>query len=168
FLKSHRGIGDNGSLSVNFKQRRTINLRYPEQLIAPMRQDLTRHGVEEARTPHEVDKLLRPGSGTVMMVVNSVCGCAAGKARPGVAEALKHSVVPDRVATVFAGGDVEAVARVRELAAGLPPSSPSVILFRDGRPVYMLHRHQIEGREAPEIAQSLAHAFDEYCADRVG
>ena len=138
-------------------------MRYPEQLLIPMREDLTRHGVIETRTPEEVDQLLGPNSGTVMMVVNSVCGCAAGKARPGVVQALKHSVLPEKVATVFAGGDVEAVARVRELAAGLPPSSPSVLLFRNGQPVYMLHRHQIEGRQAPEIAQLLAKAFDEYC-----
>jgi putative YphP/YqiW family bacilliredoxin len=138
-------------------------MRYPEQLLIPMREDLTRHGVIETRTPEEVDQLLGPNSGTVMMVVNSVCGCAAGKARPGVVQALKHSVLPEKVATVFAGGDVEAVARVRERAAGLPPSSPSVLLFRNGQPVYMLHRHQIEGRQAPEIAQLLAKAFDEYC-----
>lgn len=139
-------------------------MRYPEQLIVPMREDLTRHGVLETRTPEEVDQILGPNSGTVMMVVNSVCGCAAGKARPGIAASLKHSVLPDKVATVFAGGDVEAVARVRELSAGLPPSSPSVLLFRNGKPVYMLHRHQIEGRQAPEIAQLLTQAFDEHCA----
>ena len=128
-----------------------------------MREDLTRFGVEEARTAADVDRYLVPGSGTVMMVVNSVCGCAAGKARPGIAASLKHSTLPDKVATVFAGGDVEAVARVRELSAGLPPSSPSVLLFRNGKPVYMLHRHQIEGRQAPEIAQLLTQAFDEHC-----
>lgn len=139
-------------------------MRYPEQLIVPMREDLTRHGVLETRTPEEVDQILGPNSGTVMMVVNSVCGCAAGKARPGIAASLKHSILPDKVATVFAGGDVEAVARVRELSAGLPPSSPSVLLFRNGKPVYMLHRHQIEGRQAPEIAQLLTQAFDEHCA----
>ncbi len=139
-------------------------MRYPEQLIVPMREDLTRHGVLETRTAEEVDQILGPNSGTVMMVVNSVCGCAAGKARPGIAASLKHSILPDKVATVFAGGDVEAVARVRELSAGLPPSSPSVLLFRNGKPVYMLHRHQIEGRQAPEIAQLLTQAFDEHCA----
>ncbi|MEO8129975.1 MAG: BrxA/BrxB family bacilliredoxin [Bryobacteraceae bacterium] len=139
-------------------------MRYPEQLIIPMRQDLTRHGIQETRTPEEVDQILGPNSGTVMMVVNSVCGCAAGKARPGVVASLQHSVLPDKVATVFAGGDVEAVARVRELSAGLPPSSPSVLLFRDGKPVYMMHRHQIEGRQAPEIAQLLTQAFDQHCA----
>lgn len=127
-----------------------------------MRQDLTRHGVKETRTPEEVDDLLKT-SGTVMMVVNSVCGCAAGKARPGIAQALQHANLPDQVATVFAGGDVEAVARVRELAAGYPPSSPSVVLFQSGKPVFMLHRQQIENRQAPEISQMLTQAFDEYC-----
>jgi len=136
---------------------------YPELLITPMREDLTRHGVIETRTPQDVDKILGPSSGTVMMIVNSVCGCAAGKARPGVVQSLKHSVLPDKIATVFAGGDVAAVERVRELAAGLPPSSPSVILFRDGKPVYMLHRHQIEGRDASQIATLLTQAYDQFC-----
>ena len=139
-------------------------MRYPEQLIIPMRQDLTRHGIQETRTAEEVDQILGPNSGTVMMVVNSVCGCAAGKARPGVAASLQDSVLPDKVATVFAGGDVEAVARVRELSAGLPPSSPSVLLFRDGKPVYMLHRGDIERRDAMQIAQLLTEAFKKYCA----
>lgn len=136
---------------------------YPEQLLTSMRQDLTRYGVEETRSPEDVDRVLGPQSGTVMMVVNSVCGCAAGKARPGVGMALQHATVPEKVVTVFAGGDVEAVARVRELAAPLPPSSPSVILFRDGKPVFMMHRHEIEGRQAPEIATVLAGAFDRFC-----
>jgi len=138
-------------------------LRYPEQLIAIMRQDLTQYGISETRTPDEVDRMLGPESGTVMMVVNSVCGCAAGKARPGVGLALQHKVVPDKVATVFAGGDVEAVARVRELLAGYPPSSPSVALFQDGKPVWMLHRHEIEGGQAHDIAARLTAAFDRYC-----
>jgi putative YphP/YqiW family bacilliredoxin len=138
-------------------------MRYPEQLIARMREDLTQYGVEETRTPEEVDRALAPGSGTVLMVVNSVCGCAAGKARPAVGMALEHSVRPDATATVFAGTDLEAVARVRELLPGVPPSSPSMALFRDGKPVFMLHRHQIEIREAPEIAKLLTEAFDQYC-----
>jgi putative YphP/YqiW family bacilliredoxin len=128
-----------------------------------MREDLTRHGVIETRTPQDVDKILGPNSGSVMMIVNSVCGCAAGKARPGVVQSLKHPVLPDKIATVFAGGDVAAVERVRELAAGLPPSSPSVIMFRDGKPVYMLHRHQIEGRDASQIASLLTQAYDQFC-----
>ncbi len=138
-------------------------MRYPEQLIAHMRRDLTQYGVQEARTPEDVDRILAPGSGTVLMVINSVCGCAAGKARPAVGMALKHSVRPDLAATVFAGADLEAVARVRERLAGYPPSSPSIALFRDGEPVFMLQRHEIESREAPEIAQKLTEAFERYC-----
>lgn len=138
--------------------------RYPENLIAPMREDLTRFGVEEARTPAHVDALLAPGRGSVMIVTNSVCGCAAGKARPGIGLALRHSARPDKVASVFAGADLEAVSRVRELLPGVPPSSPSVALFVDGKPVFVLHRRDIETREAPEIARELTAAFDRYCA----
>ena len=138
-------------------------MRYPEPLIAPMRGELSSNGFVEARTPADVDKLLAPGSGTVMMVVNSVCGCAAGKARPGILTALKHSIVPKTSATVFAGADVEAVQRVRDLLPQFPPSSPSVALFKDGVPVFMLHRQQIENRQAYEIAQVLTQAFEEHC-----
>ena len=129
-----------------------------------MRSDLTQYGVEEARTPHAVDELLGPQSGTVLMVVNSVCGCAAGRARPAVGMALQHPVRPERVATVFAGGDVAAVDRLRSLLAEYPPSSPSMALFRDGKPVYMLHRSDIERREAWEIAGLLKEAFERFCA----
>jgi putative YphP/YqiW family bacilliredoxin len=139
-------------------------VRYPEQLIALMRADLTQYGVVEARTPDEVNRLLGPDSGNVLMIVNSVCGCAAGKARPAVGMALSNHVKPDTVASVFAGADLEAVARLRELLPGMPPSSPSMALFRDGKPVFMLHRHQIESRQAAEIAQLLTQAFDQYCA----
>lgn len=138
-------------------------MRYPEQLIAPMRADLTQYGIRETRTAEEVDRTLAQGGGTVLMIVNSVCGCAAGKARPAVGMALAHHARPDSAATVFAGADLEAVARVRELLPGLPPSSPSMALFRDGKPVFMLHRHQIESRQAPEIAKLLTEAFDQYC-----
>jgi len=138
--------------------------QYPEPLIAPMREDLIRFGVEEARTAAAVDALLAPGSGSVMIVTNSVCGCAAGRARPAIGMALNHSTRPDKMASVFAGADIEAVARVRELLQGVPPSSPSVALFRDGKPVFVLHRRDIESREAPEIAQILTQAFDRYCA----
>ena len=138
-------------------------MRYPEQLIIPMRKDLTQYGVEEVRSPEEVDRVLGPGSGTVLMIVNSVCGCAAGRARPAVGMALSHRNKPDTTATVFAGADLEAVARVRELLEGVPPSSPSMAIFRDGKPVFVLHRHQIESRQAPEIAQILTQAFDQYC-----
>jgi putative YphP/YqiW family bacilliredoxin len=128
-----------------------------------MRQELTQLGVQETRTPEAVDALLRPNAGTVMMVINSMCGCAAGRARPGIALALRHAIVPDKVATVFAGGDLEATARVREYLPDYPPSSPSVALFRDGKPVFMLQRHQIENRDASEIAKSLTEAFDQFC-----
>jgi len=138
-------------------------MRYPEQLIAPMRADLTQYGVEEVRTPHEVDRKLAAGSGTVLMIVNSVCGCAAGKARPAVGMALRHHVRPESTATVFAGADLEAVAHVRELLPGVPPSSPSMALFREGKPVWVLHRHEIEARQAPQIAKLLTEAFDQYC-----
>src|SRR3954452_20597362 len=128
-----------------------------------MRADLTQYGVAEAKTPEEVNRLLGPDSGNVLMIVNSVCGCAAGKARPAVGMALSNHIKPDTVASVFAGADLEAVARLRELLPGVPPSSPSMTLFRDGKPVFMLHRHQIEMRQAPEIASLLREAFDQYC-----
>ncbi|MDZ4797721.1 MAG: BrxA/BrxB family bacilliredoxin [Bryobacteraceae bacterium] len=138
---------------------------YPEPLIAAMRKDLTQHGVEEARTPEDVDRLLGPGSGTVLMIVNSVCGCAAGRARPAVGMALQHSARPVTVATVFAGGDEAAVAHLRSSKlSSFPPSSPSMALFQDGKPVYMLHRSDIERREAPEIANILTGVFDQFCA----
>jgi putative YphP/YqiW family bacilliredoxin len=136
---------------------------YSEVLIAPMRADLTRHGVEEARTPADVDRLLAPGSGSVLMIVNSVCGCAAGRARPAVGLALKHPARPAKVASVFAGGDEAAVAHLRDILSDYPPSSPSMALFQDGKPVYMLHRSEIERREPFEIAQLLTQAFDRFC-----
>ena len=136
---------------------------YPEQFVIPMRADLTQYGVEEARTPADVDRILAPGSGTVLMVVNSICGCAAGRARPAVGMALQHSVRPAKAATVFAGADEAAVAHVRGLLSQYPPSSPSMALFQDGKPVYMLHRSDIERREAPEIAALLTQAFDQFC-----
>lgn len=139
-------------------------MQYPEEFIGPMRQELTSLGVQETRTPEDVDAMLGAHGGTVMMVINSMCGCAAGRARPGVALALRHGVVPNTVATVFAGGDLEATARVREYLHDYPPSSPSVALFKDGKPVFMLQRHQIENRDATEIAKSLTEAFDQFCA----
>lgn len=128
-----------------------------------MRADLTRHGVEEARTPADVDRLI--ADGTVLMVVNSVCGCAAGRARPAVGMALQHASRPSKAATVFAGGDEEATAHLRGILAeyGIPPSSPSMTLFKDGKPVYMLHRGDIERRDPMQIAAMLTQAFDENC-----
>jgi len=139
---------------------------YPEQFLTPMRRDLTQYGIEETRTPSDVDRALAPGSGTVMVVVNSVCGCAAGKARPGVGMALQHSAKPNKTVTVFAGGDDAAVAHVRKLLAPLPPSSPSIALFQDGKPVYMMHRHEIEQRSASQIASLLTSAFDRFCVNQ--
>ncbi len=143
-------------------------MAYSEILIAPMREDLTRHGIAEARTPENVDEFLKPGSGTVLMVINSVCGCAAGKARPGVVVALQNTThKPDAVATVFAGGDVEAVAHLREkYLSQVPPSSPSVALFRDGQPVWVMHRHQIEGNGPQAIAQHIMGALEEHNASK--
>jgi bacilliredoxin len=128
-----------------------------------MRADLTQYGVEEARTPADVDRLLAPGNGTVLMVVNSVCGCAAGRARPAVGLALKNPVHPSKTATVFAGGDEAAVAHLRDILLPNPPSSPSMALFKDGKPVYMLHRTDIERRDPVEISGLLKDAFDQFC-----
>lgn len=127
-----------------------------------MRADLTRFGVEEARTPEDVDKMIASG-GTVMMIVNSICGCAAGRARPAVGMALQHAAKPNKSATVFAGGDEAAVAHLRALLADYPPSSPSIALFQDGKPVHMIHRHEIERRDALQIAALLTDAFDKFC-----
>ena len=136
---------------------------YPEFLIAPMREELTQHGVKELRTPDEVEAAVKQ-PGTLMIVVNSVCGCAAGKARPGVAMALKHAVKPDVIATVFAGADIEATDRARSYFTGFPPSSPSVALLRDGKLVYMLERRHIENQNAEAIAFVLTDAFDRLCS----
>ena len=137
---------------------------YPEYVIQPMRQELTRLGVHELRTPAQVDETLKNSDGTVMVVVNSICGCAAGKARPGVALALQHDVRPDKVATVFAGGDVEATERARSYFTGYQPSSPSIGLLKNGELVYMMERWQIEGKGPEQIAAELTRAFDQHCA----
>ncbi len=132
-------------------------------MVQPMREDLTRLGFEELMTPADVDRVVADEQGTLLVVVNSVCGCAAGKARPGVTLALQHAVVPDRLATVFAGMELDATDRAREYFAGYPPSSPQIALFRAGQLVHMLERKDIEGREAREIADDLAGAFDRHC-----
>jgi putative YphP/YqiW family bacilliredoxin len=136
---------------------------YPEFFVAPMREELTRLGIEELKTAADVDAAVKQ-PGTTMIVVNSVCGCAAGKARPSIAMALQHAVKPDHMATVFAGADVEATARAREHFTGYPPSSPSVALLRDGQLVWMLERRQIESQSAEAIARDLTTAFDKYCS----
>ena len=139
-------------------------MRYPEDVIKPMREELTRLGVEELRTPEAVDEAVKNSSGTVMVVVNSICGCAAGKARPGIALALQHSVRPDKVGTVFAGADIEATDRARSYFTGFMPSSPSIGILKDGQLVYMMERYQIEGRGPEQIAEELTRAFDQHCA----
>jgi len=138
-------------------------MQYPEIMIRPMREELTRIGVEELRTAEAVDNAVQNTPGTLMIVVNSICGCAAGKARPGVALALCHEVRPDKVATVFAGADLEATAKARGYFTGYGPSSPSIGLLKDGQLVYMMERYQIEGRGPEEIAAELTRAFDELC-----
>jgi putative YphP/YqiW family bacilliredoxin len=138
--------------------------RYDERMVAPMRQELTRLGFAEARTAEALDAQVKDAPGTTLVVVNSVCGCAAGRARPGVTLALSQSAAkPDRLVTVFAGNDVEATARAREYFAGYGPSSPQMGLLKDGKLVFMLERRDIEGREAPEIAGDLVAAFEEHC-----
>jgi putative YphP/YqiW family bacilliredoxin len=145
----------------------TKQMPYPESFIGPMRQELTQLGVRELRTPGDVDTAVRETPGTVMIVVNSMCGCAAGKARPGIALALQHAVKPDVVGTVFAGGDIEATDRARSYFAPYPPSSPSIAILRDGKLVYMMERRQIENQSAENIAHALTRAFDEFCAPAV-
>ena len=135
---------------------------YPEYLVAPMREELTSVGAVECRTAAEVDEVLKQ-PGVTMMVVNSVCGCAAGKARPGIAMALQHQTRPDTVATVFAGADIEATERARQYFTGFAPSSPSIALLRDGQLVYMVERRDIESRSAEAIADVLTMAFDRFC-----
>jgi putative YphP/YqiW family bacilliredoxin len=136
---------------------------YDEMMVAPMRQELTQLGIQEARTAAEVDAVLGDKQGTVLVVVNSVCGCAAGMARPAVAMALEHSTLPEKMITVFAGNDREATARAREYFVGFRPSSPSIALIKDGQVVKMLERWNIEGRHAHDIAAELTSAFDQYC-----
>ena len=136
---------------------------YPEIMIRPMGEDLTRLGVEEMKTAEAVDETVKNSQGTLMVVVNSICGCAAGKARPGVALALQNEKKPDKIATVFAGGDIEATEKARSYFTGYGPSSPSIALLKDGQLVYMLERYQIEGRDAHQIAGELTQAFEKYC-----
>ena len=137
---------------------------YSELLVRPMREELTSLGVVELRTAAEVDEWMRQKSGTALLVVNSVCGCAAGMARPGIRLALRHDRRPDRIATVFAGQDLEATARARGHLPDIPPSSPSMAFWKDGELVWFLPRHRIEGRSTEQVAGDLQAAFDEHCA----
>lgn len=140
---------------------------YDEMIVGPMRQELTRLGIQETRTAEEVDAVLGEKKGTVLVVVNSVCGCAAGMARPAVAMALDNETLPDRMITVFAGNDRDATQRAREYFVGYRPSSPAIALLKDGQVVKMLERYQIEGREAHDIASELTQAFNEHCRKAV-
>lgn len=142
-------------------------MAYPEFFVAPMRAELVDLGFQELRTPADVDAAVADAKGTLLMVVNSVCGCAAGKARPGIALALRHGARPDRLTAVFAGFDIEATDRAREYFTGFRPSSPSIALLQDGKLVYMMERHQIEGRGPLEIAADLQAAFAKYCTPAV-
>ena len=141
-------------------------MRYDPQMVQPMREELTTLGFEELLTPDAVDEVLG-SDGVVLVVVNSVCGCAAGKARPGVRLAVQHDKVPDKLTTVFAGMEIEATERARSYFTGYPPSSPQIGLLKDGKLVYLMERQDIEGREANEIAAKLVDAFDQYCGKLV-
>ena len=136
---------------------------YPEEQVKPMREELTMVGFQELKSASEVDGVMSTEDGTTFLVVNSVCGCAAGNARPGVHMALKNDALPDRLVTVFAGQDAEATAKARSYLAGYPPSSPSMALFRDGQLVHMIPRHEIEGRLPQQIADELKGAFNSFC-----
>jgi len=136
---------------------------YDERFVTPMRQELTRLGVEELRSPDEVDAQLKDAKGTTLVVVNSICGCAARMARPAVAMALQHPAKPEHLTTVFSGQDADATERARSYFTGYAPSSPQIALLKDGKVVFMLERWQIEGRSANLIAEDLVEAFDEHC-----
>ena len=141
---------------------------YPQMMTVPMREELTRLGINELKTAADVDRELTRVDGTAMVVVNSICGCAAGRMRPAVRLALQHVAKPDRLFSVFAGQDREATDRARTYFTGYPPSSPSIAILRDGQLVYMMPRRDIESREAPAIAADLKAAFDRLCGSPAG
>tara|TARA_A100001388_G_C28486293_1_gene364818 strand:- start:64 stop:477 length:414 start_codon:yes stop_codon:yes gene_type:complete len=136
---------------------------YPEQIVAPMRLDLSQEGFTELRTANDVENLLENEKGTILLVVNSVCGCAAGNARPGVKSAIKNKKIPEHIVTVFAGVDKEAVSKAREYMVPFPPSSPCIALFKNGEVVHILERHHIEGRSSELISANLVAAFEDFC-----
>lgn len=140
---------------------------YPEIMVIPMREELTRLGVQELRSAGEVDRAIPNQTGTAMVIVNSICGCAAGRMRPAVRMALQNASRPEKVFTVFAGQDAEATEQARKYFTGYPPSSPSIAMFRDGKLVHMLQRSDIEHREAADIARELKAAFDKFCGTSV-
>ena len=136
---------------------------YPEYICTPMREELTASGFTELKSPSEVDATIPQSKGTTLLMINSVCGCAAGTARPGVRMSLQHAKHPDNLVTVFAGQDLEATAEARKFTLPYPPSSPSIALFKDGKLVHFVERHQIEGRSADVIAEHLVSVYDEFC-----
>ncbi|MGA3104424.1 MAG: BrxA/BrxB family bacilliredoxin [Terriglobales bacterium] len=136
---------------------------YPEIMVIPMREELTRLGIEELRSAADVDRFVEKEPGTTMLIVNSICGCAAGRMRPAVRLALQNVTKPGKIGTVFAGQDLEATAQARAHFVGYPPSSPSIAILHDGKVIYMMHRHQIETRDAAAIAADLKAAFDQHC-----
>ncbi|MDP2469467.1 MAG: BrxA/BrxB family bacilliredoxin [Candidatus Palauibacterales bacterium] len=138
-------------------------MKYDPEAVRPMRDELVRLGAEELVSPEDVDRVLGSSEGTTLLVINSICGCAAANARPAIAMSRGHETQPDRIVTVFAGQDVDATDRAREYIEGFRPSSPSIALFRQGRQVFMLERHQIEGREVTDIATELKGAYDRFC-----
>ncbi len=140
---------------------------YPELMVIPMREELTRLGVQELRSAEEVDRAIPNQTGTAMVIVNSICGCAAGRMRPAVRMALQNESRPEKSFTVFAGQDTEATEQARKYFTGYPPSSPSIAMFRDGKLVHMLQRSDIEHREAADIARELKTAFDKFCGKSV-
>ena len=151
-------------IQVRHKRNQAEMPMYPEIMVIPMREELTRLGIEELRTPEEVDRALSNQPGTALVIVNSICGCAAGRMRPAVRLALQNAARPDRAYSVFAGQEKEATDRARSYFTGYPPSSPSVAILQDGKLVYMMPRRDIESREAPAIAADLKAAFDRFCA----
>lgn len=163
-------LGD-GELTYNRvipdERNQTDMSMYPEIMVIPMREELTRLGIEELKTPEEVDRAVKSRPGTTMVVVNSICGCAAGRMRPAVRMALQNSSRPDHAYSVFAGQEKEATDRARSYFTGYPPSSPSIAILRDGELVYMMQRRDIETREAPAIAADLKSAFDRICGKPV-
>ena len=139
-------------------------MAYPEMMVRPMREELTRIGVQEMKTPAEVDAVLGEGEGTMLVFVNSVCGCAAAGARPALSLALQHGAKPAKVVSVFAGVDTEATQRARSFFSDYQPSSPSIAILKDGEVVHFVHRHMIEGRGPQQVAADLTAAFDKFCA----
>lgn len=152
-------VGHRGAVTAGEE----VMVPYPEEMTEPMREELTRIGVRELRTPEDVDAAFAAGTKTMLVFVNSVCGCAAGMARPGLALSLTHDRKPESVVSVFAGVDIEATARARGRFAPHPPTSPQVALFREGRLVHIVQRHEIEGRSAADLARNLIEAYDQHC-----